>query len=513
MKVVTAEEMREIDRSTIEGYGIPGSVLMERAGLAVASRVRALSLPNKVLVLCGGGNNGGDGLVVARNLFNWGFNVKVLMTAKRDSLSPDCRQQFQIAKEIGLPIEYRTKLTRADIHSAVVVDAVFGTGLSRPVRGEVAGIFAFLNNSAATVIAVDIPSGISSDTGDVLGEALMADYTVTFGLPKRGHLLGPGAAYTGRLFVEDIGFPSKLLTADALKVSLVSREMIAPLLPPRQRDAHKGDFGHILVIAGARGKTGAALMTAKACLRSGAGLVTLAVPESLADVIQGRVTEEMVLPLPDDGSGMFSSRALDDIFPFIEKRADIIAIGPGIGVSEETTAIMTELVQRSTVPMVIDADGLNSLSASFKSEHEVQDAFRRAKSPLVLTPHHGEMARLVHCSLSTDRIATALSFAQSTGTCLVLKGGPTITASPEGDAFINPTGNPGMATGGSGDVLTGIIAALLGQSLNPVNAAVYGVYLHGLAGDKAAEVKGEQALIASDIIDALPGAFREIING
>lgn len=502
MKVVTAAEMRELDRSTIEDYGIAGLVLMERAGVAVAAKVRELAQGKKVTVLCGRGNNGGDGLVAARQLCNWGFHVTAILFSKRESLSPDCATQYRIAKKTGVALEHRKALTPRDLHGAAIVDALFGTGLSRPVGEDLAEAFRLLRSADGPVIAVDIPSGISADTGAVLGEAVRADCTVTFGLPKRGHLLYPGAAFTGRLVVEDIGFPSALLHADTLRVETADSALAAGMLPRREKDSYKGDYGHVLVVAGSRGKTGAALMTARACLRSGAGLVTLAVPESLADIFQAGVTEEMVLPLPDDGRGMLSAKALDTIYAFASKKIDVVAVGPGLGVSEDTEALMAGLIGATAAPMVIDADGLNSIQRK-------KELLASAKAPLVLTPHPGEMARLTGRAVD-DRITAADSFARETGVCLVLKGVPTVTASPEGRVVLNTSGNPGMATGGSGDVLTGVIAALIGQSLSPFAASVCGVYLHGLAGDRAAVEKGEAGMIASDLIAALPGALKAL---
>jgi NAD(P)H-hydrate epimerase len=544
MKIATAQEMREIDRTTIEDYGIPGLVLMERAGLAVALKVKELYPDKKIVILCGGGNNGGDGLVAARNLHNRGSKVNVLIFAKKNAMSPDCNTQYQIAKKIDIPIEFRNSISMRDLHGAVMIDAIFGTGLSRPVKGSLAEVFAFINDSEVPVVAVDIPSGISSDTGEILGEAIKADFTVTFGLPKRGHLLYPGAKYAGKLFVEDIGFPAKLLASDRIKADLIDRELVSGLIPLRPRYSHKGDYGHVLVIAGSKGKTGAALMAAKACLRSGSGLVTLAVPETLMDVFQGRVIEEMTLPLPDDGIGMISSKAIDVILNFAAKKIDVIAIGPGIGVSNDTEKVMTELIRRSTVPLVIDADGINALSGAIGKRQKAIGVLQKAKAPIILTPHLGEMARLLKQSavssqegtisdlwtersgvvesgqsqaqhnirkqIEKDRINTAMSFSKETGTYLVLKGVPTVVAEPEGRAFINTTGNPAMATAGSGDVLTGAIASLLGQGLNPLDASLLGVYIHGLAGDLATKIKGEHSLIATDIIDFLPDAFTEL---
>ena len=510
MKIVTADEMRDIDRRTIEDYGIPGLVLMERAGLAVASKVRELFPSKKVMVLCGGGNNGGDGLVAARDLFNWGFKVSVIMATKKEALSSDCAIQYQIVKKMGIPAEFRNTLSGKDIHSSVVIDAVFGTGLARPVKGDIAKLFSFLNSADAPVVAVDMPSGISSDTGEILGQGVMADCTVTFGLPKKGHYLYPGAEYTGKLFIEDIGFPRCLVESVSIKASLIDGETASALIPVRPANSFKGDYGHVLVIAGSRGKTGAALMCGHAALRSGSGLVTLGVPESLVESFQCRVTEEMILPLPDDGNGMMSLKALDSILEFAAEKIDVIAIGPGIGVSSATKKIMTELVLRSAIPMVVDADGLNSISASAKHAHIVKDLFQHAKSPIILTPHPGEMARLVHKPKVTDRLGIPVSFAGDSGIYLVLKGVPTIIAVPEGNLCINTTGNPGMATAGAGDVLTGIIASLLGQGLNPADASALGVFIHGMAGDKAAAKAGEYSVVASDLINALPDAFMEL---
>ena len=528
MKVVTAEEMREIDRKTIEGLGISGNVLMERAGLAVAAKIKELFERRKTVILAGGGNNGGDGIVVARELFNSGWNVKVLFLAKQEKLGRDCRNQFMIAKKIGLPMQFRTKIAGADLHSALVVDALLGTGLNKDVEGGMAEAISFLNNSGSPVVSVDVPSGVSSDTGQVMGSAVKADYTVTFGLPKRAHLVYPGAEYSGRLFIENIGFPESLLTSEALKVEVLEKNALSLLLPERPKYSHKGDYGHVLIVAGSRGKTGAALMAARACLRSGSGLVTIGVPESLINLFQSRVIEEMTLPLPDRGDGTLSSKGAGTILRFLSEKADVLAVGPGMGVSKETQKLMEDVIQSSRSPMVVDADGINSITDN--------SIFGKAQAPVLLTPHPGEMARLLNrksgarsqesgltklktqksrlrSEIEKDRINAALSFSRDSGTYLVLKGAPTIVAEPDGRAFINSTGNPGMATAGSGDVLTGIISSFVGQGLNPVDASVLGVYLHGLAGDVASSEKGETSLIASDIIEALPGAFMEMKQG
>jgi NAD(P)H-hydrate epimerase len=536
VKVVTANEMREIDRKTIERIGIPGSVLMERAGVAVAARIKEIFDRKKVIVLAGGGNNGGDGIVCARELFNSGWNVKALLFIKQDRLSPDCLLQFRIAKQMGVPIEFRTDISEKDLHGAIVVDAMLGTGLSKDIEGVMAKAVTFLNNSGLSVVSVDIPTGISSDTGQIMGVAVKAGYTVTFGLPKRGHLLYPGAGYAGKLFIENIGFPEDLLTSDNLKVDLLEKRYVLSLIPERPNYSHKGDYGHVLIVAGSKGKTGAAFMAAKACMRAGSGLVTIGVPESLMDVFQSRVTEEMTLPLPDRGDGTLSSKAIGHILKFMSEKADVLCIGPGIGVSEDTRSLTADVIKSSRTPVVIDADGLNSLSEARVKGQGAGEIFKKAAAPIILTPHIGEMARLLQKSevrsqtppqipplvrggyggvnsklrtqIEHDRIDAAISFSKETGTYLVLKGVPTIIAGPEGRAFINATGNPGMATAGTGDVLTGMIASFIGQGLGPLNASMLGVYMHGLAGDLAAGEKGEHSLIASDIIEYLPSAFK-----
>jgi NAD(P)H-hydrate epimerase len=527
MKVVTAEEMRSIDGKTIKVYGIPGAVLMERAGFAVASKIEDIFGRKKVIVVSGSGNNGGDGFVVARNLHNDSWDVKVFLTSKPEELKGDALLQYKAAVKFGVDIQPIKELLVCQLpvitRHSIIVDAILGTGLGKNVTGRLSEIIKFLNNSNVPIVSVDIPSGISSDNGQIMGEAIRADYTITFGLPKRGHLLYPGAEYSGKLFIEEIGFPKELLESEKVKVSLLTKNAVSTLTPERRRYSHKGNYGHVLIVAGSRGKTGAALMAAKACLRSGAGLVTIGVPDSLSEIFQSRVTEEMTLILPDKGDGTLSANASDMILDFLNEKADVLAIGPGIGVSADTQKIIKNIIKNSTKPMVIDADGVNSI----KGERKV---FKKARAPVILTPHPGEMARLLQQSgenppsppftkggqrgitvrvneIEKDRINTALSFAKETGTCLVLKGVPTIIAGSDGKAFINSTGNPGMATGGTGDVLTGMIAGFLSQGMKPVQASILGVYTHGLAGDIAASEKGEHPLIATDIIDKIPAAF------
>lgn len=525
LKVATAKEMQEIDRVTIEQFGIAGIVLMERAGVSVVSRINRLYPGAKIMVLCGSGNNGGDGFVIARELHDQGEDVTVY-AAGPEKLQGDAKTNYDAARKFGVKVLPVKKFLTPDFSlltpNSVIVDALLGTGLQNDVRKPLSAVIDKVNGLRCPVIAVDIPSGISSDTGQVMGCAINADHTVTFGLPKRGHLLFPGADHAGRLFVENIGFPSGLLTSDTIRVSLVQKQDAVALPPPRARYSHKGSYGHVLFVAGSKGKTGAALMAARACLKSGAGLVTIGVPESLVNAFQARITEEMILPLADSGNGTVSSAAADAILNFLRKKGNVLAIGPGLSVNDEIAGLVRRLIAESSVPMVLDADGLNAIAGK-------TGILKQSSVPIILTPHTGEMARLLNKGSGTrgrgtgentdarlrkeieaDRIETALSFANETKTFLVLKGAPTVTASPDGNAFINTSGNPGMATAGTGDVLTGMISAFLAQKMDPLEASVLGVYMHGLTGDAVSEKKGKHSLIASDIIREIPSVFRSL---
>ena len=512
MKVVTAYEMKEIDRHTIEEIGIPSMVLMERAGLSVVRRIKdRFSIEHPVTVVAGGGNNGGDGLVIARELLRAGYGVKTFLLSPEDKLSPDCRAQIDILKKLNIKVNINKSPTAKDLKDSVVVDAIIGTGLNRTLRENLIDIVKLINSNAMYVFSVDIPTGISSDNAQIMGDAVMADETVTFGLPKIGHLLPPGAEYTGILHVEDIGFPPHLTDSDSLTLELVEEALVQDLITERASDTHKGDYGHVLVVGGSVGKTGASLMTARAALRSGAGLVTIALPEPAAEVLMGSVLEEMMLPLPSNLDGTIAENALDKILDFVHARADVLAIGPGLGRNLETWKMVRELVRVSPVPMVVDADGLNALSEI--GYDGIKGLLGRMRSPVVLTPHIGEIVRLTGIKkdeLLSNRLGVSAQFSVDTGAVLVLKGAPTLVSTPEGRQFINSTGNPGMATAGSGDVLTGIVASLIGQSLRPEEAAIAGVYIHGLSGDIASERLTEYSMTAGDLIRFLPEAFKRL---
>ncbi len=509
MRVLTASEMQAIDRETAEVYGLSSRLLMERAGVAATNRILSWYPDSQVfVVLCGPGNNGGDGLVVARELKNRGYSTIVYLFVNHNRLRGDALLNYQILERYGAQIKDAVGLTEdlpvLKLHNAVVIDALFGTGLTRDIEGAYAEAIDSVNRLNMPVVSIDIPSGVCSDTGRILGTAIKADYTVTFGLPKIGHFIHPGAAYTGKLSVQDIGFP-KVLTKRAGRAQLIDHDLISGMVPLRPQVSNKHDYGHVLLVAGSRGKTGAALMAAKAALRTGCGLLTIAMPASVLESLQCSVLEEMTLPLTEDSNGMVTRNALEDILDFANKRATVIAIGPGLGLSDDVVDLTQGLLKTSPVPLVVDADGINALSKT-----DPVKALNEASCKVVITPHEGEMARLMRSEKMFDRVKAAREFASASGAVTLLKGVPTLVAIKEGNLFINTTGNPGMATGGSGDVLTGIIASLIGQRLSPLDAALLGAYIHGLAGDIAATERGLHSLIASDIINALPKAFIEV---
>ncbi|MCL6611055.1 MAG: NAD(P)H-hydrate dehydratase [Peptococcaceae bacterium] len=514
MKVATAREMREIDQRAMAEFKIPGIVLMENAGISVVQAVqeKLSGVQGKtVTIFAGKGNNGGDGLVAARHLFNMGADVKVLLLEDPGKITGDAAVNLEIWRRMGQKVYTVTQkddfnavrlfLVRTDI----VIDAIYGTGFRGTVMDYAGRIIEAVNASGKPVIAVDIPSGVEADSGRAGGPCIRASLTVTFGLPKVGHLLEPGAECTGELRVVDISLPGSVLADDRIKCNLVEESMVRGWVPFRHSSSHKGDYGRVLVIGGSRGMAGAACLTAGAAARAGAGLVTLAVPEGIYCPVASKMTEVMVTPVPQTSAGTLSKEALPVIRGMLE-RSDVLALGPGLSTNPETVEAVRRIVDLSHIPIVLDADGLNAFV-----DHT--DLIKKAGKPLVLTPHPGEMARLAGISaaaVQNDRLHAARSWSSAWGAVLVLKGHRTIVAAPDGTAYINTTGNPGMATGGSGDVLTGIIAGFMAQGVEAAGAAAAGVYLHGMAGDTAAREKGMMGLVAGDILDALPGVARLI---
>ena len=517
MKVATASQMRELDRRATEEFGIPSLLLMENAGLqAVLEMDRSFPRlsTSRVTIACGKGNNGGDGLVVARHLFDRGTAVEVFLLAKKSEVKGDARTNLEIVKRLKIPIhEVTTSHDLQAIREAVgnadlIVDALLGTGTTGAAKGLLAEAIDLLNQAGRPIVALDIPSGLSSDEGGIPGPSVNATLTITFGLPKRGLVLFPAASRAGRVAIVDIGLPRQLLSDASLEVSLLEPKEAAGALPPREPDAHKGTYGHVLVLAGSPGKTGAAAMCALSALRIGAGLVTLGLPESLNDMMEAKLTEVMTEALPETRERTLALTAWDKILTLMEgKRA--LAIGPGLSTHPETSELVRELVSTVRVPMVVDADGINALAPKLET-------LAKAAAPLILTPHPGELARLLGISreeVAQNRIPIAQKVATSFRVHLVLKGGRTLVVDPDGQVAINMTGNPGMATGGTGDVLTGLIAGLLAQGVNPGLAARAGVYLHGLAGDLAAEAVGQEAMLASDLMAQVPDAIRRLKAG
>ena len=514
MKVLTSKEMREIDRKTIEEIGIPGPVLMENAGIritgAILKRFPRITEEN-VVIVAGKGNNGGDGFVVARHLFNLGARPNVLLLASKQELKGDASLNLGIAEKIGVEIAEVTKIEEWKkhriglFHASVIVDAIFGTGLLKPAEGLYATAIEDINKAPGFKVAVDIPSGLSSDTHLLIGPAVKADLTVALAAPKIGHVLPPAEEYVGELVISDISIPPFLFEDESLKLEVIEKKDALPYVQKRKRDSHKGTYGHLFVLAGSLGKTGAAVMAAKAALRMGAGLVTVGTPQSCWPVIARSMMELMTEALPETPQKTISEAALPMVLDLL-KGKDAVLIGPGISAHPSTAKLVVSLMPKIKVPAVIDADGLNILA-------ENPDALKSFSCPAVLTPHPGEFARLIRRSnkdVLDNRLALAAEFADKYKVFLVLKGYRTLVATPQGKIFINPTGNPGMATGGSGDVLSGMIASLIIQEKNILGATAAAVYLHGLSGDIGAKKIGERPLIAGDLIKYLPQALKEM---
>ncbi len=511
-KVLTPREMGAVDRATVEA-GIPGIVLMENAAARVVEYIAAHFSPvaeQRIVVVCGKGNNGGDGLAIARQLhvrFNprW---LRVVLIGEPGDLHGDAALNLAMLRASGLQ-EYRD--FGPEMRSAaLVVDAILGTGLSGAANGPALDAIFEINSAFpfAKVVAVDIPSGLSGETGTPPGEYVRADATVTFTAPKICHAMPPACDLMGDLVIAPIGSPpAQYENDDRIQLALVTPESIAPLFAPRPRDSNKGRFGHVLVVAGARRKPGAAAMAGIAALRAGAGLVTVACPESALASISAHSPELMTEPLPETASGEIARDALDRILELAGRRT-LIAIGPGIGTGDETCEVVLRLFHEAPEPMVIDADALNCLSAGEWTGNS--EALR------VLTPHPGEMSRLTGRAIpeiQADRISFARSFAASRNVTVVLKGERTLIAFPDGRVWINPTGSPSMATGGTGDILTGMVSGLLGQfPADPDRAIAAAVYLHGLAGEIAARHFTEQTTIATDLLRFLPEGIRAIAN-
>ncbi len=514
MRVLNTQQMRDADRQTIEEIGIPSIVLMENAGRQAVAAMEAAFEDigtSKVGVLCGRGNNGGDGFVIARTLAQRGIEAMVFLLGSVADVRGEARTNLEILGHIGLTVVEIANAQEWELHFSeisecdLLVDAITGTGFRGPLAGFLETVVADINGLGTPVVAIDLPTGVSADTADLDGQAIEASMTVTLAAPKIPLILPPADAYAGDLVIADIGIPMVVIDElDGPYLELLTRERMRELVPARAAESHKGDFGRVLVVAGSLGRSGAAHLSALGALRSGAGLVTIATPRSVVPIVAAMMPEYMTVPLEETAAGTIDFAAVDRVLDF---KADVIALGPGLGQEPSTAAFVQAIVERTGVPLVLDADGLNAF---------VEDPERlvgRDGVDVIITPHPGEMARLIGASIEqvqSDRLAHARDFAAAHRVHVVLKGHRTIIANPDGRSFVNLTGNAGMATGGTGDLLTGMVAAWFAQILDAEGACKLAVYLHGSAGDLADADEGENALIATDIAARLGDALLEL---
>jgi NAD(P)H-hydrate epimerase len=514
MIVLSPERMKGYDGYAIETWGIPSAVLMENAGRTTYRLMRQAYLrPGmRLAVICGPGNNGGDGFVIARYAVQEGFATTAFLLAEAKSLKGDALINMRLYESMGgrvIAAAREAAPVLAGMKEAdLIVDAIFGTGLSKEVGGVASAVIDGINGSGKPVIAVDIPSGLDGLRGVPLGRAVRAAHTYTYGHAKLGQLLHPGVEYRGRLTVVDISLPEAAEGALGHDARLVDGRMLRRIFRPRPPDAHKGMFGNVAVVAGSAGKTGAAAMASLAALKIGAGLVTLVIPASLNNIVAVKLTEAMTYPVDDAGAGCFTLSSYDAVSDFAGER-DVVVLGPGLGRHPETMEVVRRLYAGLDKAFVIDADGIGA----FEGHREL---IKQGKGRAVFTPHPGEFGRLVGKSpadVNADRLEMGRRFACEHGVCLALKGTPTITFSPEGEAFINPTGNPALSKGGTGDVLTGFTGGLAGQGYGLTEAAFFAVYLHGYIADTAALRSTDMDLLAGDLVSGLGEALRDIRDG
>ena len=515
MLIVTANQMQLLDRQTIDAFGIPGRVLMENAGRGATQAFLHHIYregPGRVGVLAGRGNNGGDGFVMARYLSQKHIDVTVFLLSASDKVGGDAAENLKLLKASNVKVveipdkEHFIARQSHMRHIPYWIDALLGTGLKSDVKGYFREIIEFVNGLKRPVFAVDLPSGLNADTGQPCGVCIQASATATFAFAKIGHVVFPGAAYCGKVDVIDIGIPPAMAENAGIQQTLISGDRVQSLLRPRDPATHKGRTGHGLIVAGATGKTGAAAMTATSSMRAGAGLVTLGIPRTLNAILEGQVTETMTLPLPDQDTGLLLEEAFDDIVDAAGSK-HALAIGPGLGTASHTRNLVYRMVKEIDLPLVIDADGLNNLAGRL-------GCLEGRNSATILTPHPGEMARLTNTTtdrIQKDRITAARTLAEQTQTHVVLKGARTLVAAPDGNVLINTTGNPGMAAGGMGDVLTGLITGFLAQGHSAVDACTLGVYLHGLAADLLSR-KAAWGYLATEVMDTIPLAIQNAMD-
>ncbi len=512
MRIVTSDEMKKIDKWSIKTLGIPGAVLMENAGRGCVNVLEEYySLEYlKVLIICGKGNNGGDGFVIGRHLQNRGSRVKIILAGKGSELKGDASLNYKLAKRAQVEIYETVDMNKVKkIHNmfnpTVIIDALFGTGFKGVPKGIYHKLIRMMNETDCFVFSIDIPSGVSGDDGQFDDICVIADATATMCLPKRGNYLYPGREFCGDLYIVDIGVPYNLINNDFPQI--VEYDKISQSMPLRPPDSNKGTFGNILIIAGARGFTGAAAMAATSALKVGAGLVRLAAPAGIMNALESTLLEVVKVSLPQTDKETISLKAVDTLLPHLGK-TDVVVIGPGITTHRETAKFLFKLLPHISSPLLIDADAINIFAQNKKS-------LRKIRAPFILTPHPGEFSRLVKKTpqeINLMRIDLAPKWAKEFGGVLILKGAPTIIASPEGEIYVNPTGNSGLASAGSGDVLVGMVSGFLAQNKSLMEASVLGVFLHGLCAELAMDKSNEYSLTAGDLIDSIPQAINYIIR-
>jgi ADP-dependent NAD(P)H-hydrate dehydratase / NAD(P)H-hydrate epimerase len=516
VKAVTGNDMGRIDKFSIEQIGISGVVLMENAALKIVKHVEKKLAQNKlaqnnIVIVAGKGNNAGDAFVVARHLIVGGMKVKLYCLFEEECITGDAKLNFDILQRVGIATEFlqndsELDTFRSDVKKAqIVIDGIFGTGFRGQVQGHIEKVIELINKNSMYTIAIDIASGIDSATGSTADTCVQAHKTVTFELPKIGQLVYPGAHFTGELVVESIGMPRQAIESIEISTNLADSDFLKAVIPKRNSEINKGNCGKVVVVTGSLGMAGSGCIAAKASLRTGSGLVYLAGPASLINIYQSVVPEAIAINLEDD-NGVISEKSISTILEMLNK-CNVAAIGPGLSTSDSIYNIISSIAENVRIPVVLDADALNAVAKNI-------DILGKFQKTVVITPHPGEMSRLTGLDTSyiqLNRVEVARKYASLWGVVIVLKGARTIIADKCGTIYVNPTGNAGMATAGSGDALTGIIASLIGQGTNAFEAAVAGTYLHGLAGDIATIAKGEHGLNAMDIVESVPYAIKSIL--
>ncbi len=514
MKLATNEQMSQVIKIAIKEFGIPGIVLMENAGFAVLHEIEKDFDPsNRVVIICGNGNNGGDGFVLARHLHQRGYSLHIFHVGYPEHLVGDSEINYKIISKLNIPMtrihtekdlpELFIELSRCNL----VVDSLIGTGMQASATGVDAKIIQAVNEASCKVFSVDIPSGVGGNDGRIGSCAIRADKTITFSLPKVGNLLFPGAEYNGELVIRDIGIPKEVIDEVPMNYEVITRDMVVGMIPLRDRNSHKGYYGKARMIAGSMSMAGAAILTTKAALRSGLGMARLYVPDSINHIMKTAVPELITIPFQELRKGVIGINHIESILKDAPD-SDVFTLGPGCGISFELQEIVKSIIENVTCPIVLDADALNVLAKDVS-------VLKGKKSPIIITPHMGEMSRLTGKTLEEvleNPVFTARDFAVEWQIYVVLKSARTVVATPDGKVYVNINGNSGMSTAGTGDVLTGIITGMVAQGLSPLDAAITGVFIHGMTGDRVAERLGEHGLLAGDLVEALPYTLKELLG-